>query len=289
VRGEQILDEAFSKAADLLRLPKSTVSRTISHLEEVTGTKLLVRTTRSLTPTAAGLALFESASGAVQQLEDATRSIQGKDSVVAGTLRLTAPEDLGAHIISPVIAKLSRQYPELSFELNYTDEIVDLVREGYDFAIRLGKLAPSRFKVKKLGEVVVVPVAAPGYLEENEKIRQPQDLAKHDCLVYRSESSRPKWTLHSGRQVVQVAIQPKIAANMMSSLLSMAKQSAGVAFIPKYLCQKELMAGELVRVLPGWEEAGLPVHIVSPLGTGATGKLKIVASSLTSGIESALR
>jgi DNA-binding transcriptional LysR family regulator len=217
------------------------------------------------------------------------RSIHGKDSAIAGRLRVTAPEDLGAHVISPVIAKLSRQYPELSFELNYTDEIVDLVREGYDFAIRQGKLAPSRFKVKKLGEVVVIPVAAPGYLEGKVKIRQPQDLAKHDFLVYRPESSRPKWTLHSGRQVAQVAIQPKIAANMMSSLLSMAKQSAGIAFIPKYLCQKELMAGELVRVLPDWREAGLPVHIVSPLGTNASGRLKIVASLLTEGIESALR
>jgi DNA-binding transcriptional LysR family regulator len=265
------------------------VSRTISKLEQDTGTKLLIRTTRSLTPTPAGLAFFESASAAVQTLEDSIRSLRGQDSIVAGSLKITAPEDLGAHVISPLIAKLSRQYPELSFEVNYTDEVLDLVRDGYDLAIRLGKLAPSRFKVKKLGEVILIPVASPKYLEGRKKIRMPEDLTEHDCLVYRPESSRPKWTLRSGNERANIAIRPKVAANMMSSLLGMAKQGAGIAFIPKYLCQKEIQSGELVRVLPDWAEPEMPVHCVSPLGMSASIRLKAIASEIMSGIEKALR
>jgi LysR family transcriptional regulator for bpeEF and oprC len=279
---------SFSKAANLLRLPKSTVSRSISHLEQQTGTKLLVRTTRSVNPTAAGLTFYERTMDAIQVLEDSMRLLHGQDNIVSGNLRITAPEDLGAHIISPLIAKMSLQYPDLSFELNYTDEILDLVKQGYDFAIRIGKLSPSRFKVKKLGEIVLIPVASPNYLNGRKAIRLPQDLQNHDCLVYSPESSRPKWTLQSNKETIQVAIQPKIVANMMTSLLSMAKQSAGIAFVPKYLCQNELSSGKLIRILPDWTEPGLPVHVVSPLGTNASSRLKVISSQLNAGIEKAL-
>lgn len=280
---------SFSKAASALRLPVSSVSRAVSALERETGTKLLVRTTRSIRPTTAGLAFFESSNGPVQALEDAMRLLHGQDNGIAGNLRITAPEDLGAHVISPVLATLSRQHPELSFELNYTDEIVDLVKEGYDLAIRIGRLGPSRFKVRKLGEIVLIPVASPKYLEGRKKIRTPQDLAAHDCIVYKPGSARPKWTLQSGRETIQVAIKPKIIANMMTSLLAMAKQSAGVAFIPKYLCQAEISTGELIRVLPGWAEPGLTVQSVAPLGTSASTRLKVISALLLEGIERALR
>lgn len=279
----------FSKAADALRLPKSTVSRTISQLEHETGTKLIVRTTRSLTPTAAGLAFYESASGPVQSLEEALRSLRGRDSVIAGNLRLTAPEDFGGYVISPAIARLSREHRELSFELHYTDEVLDLVRGGYDFAVRLGKLPPSRFKVKKLAEVVLITVASPDYLSTRPKIRSPQDLASHDCLAYRPKIAHPKWLLHGEGKSVQVAIRPKIAANMMTSLIAMAKQGAGVALIPKYLCQKEISSGELVRVLPGWTEATFPVHLVTPSGSSASSRLKVISAAIAKSVESAIR
>ncbi|HET6346646.1 MAG TPA: LysR family transcriptional regulator, partial [Myxococcota bacterium] len=120
-----VQQQSFSKAAALLRLPKATVSRSVSRLERQTGTKLLVRTTRSVSTTSAGLAFYDAASASVQVLEAALRALQGQDSALSGTVRLTAPEDLGAHIISPAIAALSRAHGALAFELHYTDEVVD--------------------------------------------------------------------------------------------------------------------------------------------------------------------
>lgn len=281
---------SFSKAAQLLKIPKSSVSRTVSRLESETGTKLLLRTTRSLTTTAAGRAFYESAAGAVQTLEEARRSLHGRDSILSGIIKITAPEDLGSHVISPIVAELSQEHPELSFEMNYTDEIVDLVKGGYDLAIRLGPLAPSRFKTRKLGEIRLVPVASENYFKKREKPRTPQDLRSHDCLVYSPETSNPKWVLQSKKTgSVQVAIQPKIVANTMSSLLGMAVQGAGIAFVPCYLAQSALDSGQLVRILPDWSDRPYPVWMVTPLSTATSSRLRLISTRLSEAIERALR
>ena len=138
---------SFSKAAEVLKMPKSTVSRSITRLERETGTKLLVRSTRSLTVTQAGQEFYEASLGPIHQLEDAQKALVGKDSLLTGTVRMTAPEDLGTFVIAPAIAKLSSQYPSLRFELKYTDTIVDLVKEGFDLAVRIGRVKNSGLRI----------------------------------------------------------------------------------------------------------------------------------------------
>jgi DNA-binding transcriptional LysR family regulator len=279
---------SFSKAAEALRLPKSTVSRTVSRLEGELKTRLIIRTTRSLALTSAGRNFFESSLGPIQALEDARKALQGGDQVLSGTIRLTAPEDLGAHVITPIVGKLSLEYPGISFELNYTDEVVDLVKEGIDVAIRIGKLNPSRFKVKKLGQVQLIPVASPLYLQKKEKIRQPQDLTSHSCLTYFPEAARVRWELKSKTKGLGVLIQPRIVSNQMSSLLEMAVQGVGVALVPQYLCRARLNSGELVRVLPDWAGEGLPVSSVYPLGSHSSSRMKLISERLNSAIQNVL-
>ena len=280
---------SFSKAAELLKLPKSTVSRTISRLERETETKLLLRTTRNLTLTSSGRLFYESCLGPIQTLEDARKSLQGQDSIIAGSVRFTAPEDLGVQIISPALGRLAKEHPQLSFDLSYTDQVVDLVKEGYDMAIRVGPLRPSRFKAKKLGEVNLIPVASVEYLKMRGTPKTPNDLKNFDCLTFNDYINKPTWKLKSEGKTIQVSIKVKVSANQMSSLLSLALQSAGIAFIPSFLAKPHINSGELKRILPEWKGEGLPIYLVTPTGTSESSRLKLIADELSEVVSSGLR
>jgi len=279
---------SFTKAAAFLRLPKSSVSRMLSRLESETGTKLLLRTTRQLKLTAAGLAFYESCLGPLQQLEDARKSLQGKDSIIAGPLRITAPEDLGSHFLSSVLGKLTRQHPGLTFEFNYTDKTLDLVRGGYDIAVRIGKLNPSGFKVRKQGTIVLGPVASPDYLRSKPKVGHPQELTSHDCLDFTPHTSQTRWTLRAGNRVQSVVVNPKVVGNQMTSLVKLAEEGAGIALVPLYLCRPQLQSQTLVRVLPDWVGPSVPVSIVLPIASGGSARLKLVIEHLSAAVQSAL-
>lgn len=279
---------SFSKAALSLKLPKSTVSRTITRLEAESGTKLLLRTTRSMTLTPAGRHFYEDCVQPLRVLEEARQALQGKDTSLTGTIRLTAPEDVGVRVISPVIGKIATEFPGIFFELNYTDEVLDLVQEGYDLAIRIGKLNPSQFKIKKIGEIILVPVASPAYLKKKPVILKPQDLSTHDCMTFDDRSSHPTWVLGSSEKTVSIQVQPRITVNQMSGLVNLAVQGVGVALVPCYLCKSELQAKRLVRVLPEWTGDSLSISIVSPLGLSSASRLRLVSDRLSKAIQAEL-
>jgi LysR family transcriptional regulator, regulator for bpeEF and oprC len=279
---------SFSRAAELLKLPKSTVSRAVSRLENEAGTKLLLRTTRSLTLTASGRVFFDSCLGPLLMLEDARKSLQGSDSIVSGVVRVTAPEDLGSHVIAPLIGQLTEEHSALSFELNCTDEVIDLVRDGYDLAVRIGKLNPSSFKSKRLGEVILIPIAAPDYIKRHGKPRAPAELIEHTCLSFNSQTLSPRWTLRSSQKVEHAAIRPRFVSNQMSSLVKTALSGGGIALVPHYLVESELKSGNLVRVLPEWKSPGLPVSLLSPLSSLTSARLKITMERFTTAIQSVL-
>lgn len=279
---------SFSRAAEQLRLPKSTVSKGVSRLERETGTKLLIRTTRSLRLTAAGQTFYDACLEPVQRLEEAQKSLYGQDQILSGVIRLTAPEDLGNEVLAPAIGELARLHPGLSFELLCTDQVVDLVRDGFDFAVRLGRLRASGLKAKKIGEVVLVLVASPAYLKGRPKIHRPEDLEQHNCLSLTVGTASRKWVLRSSRALVTVPIQARVASNQMSSLLRAALAGAGVALVPQFLCRSDIEAEKLVRVLPEWSSPGLNVSLLSPLASASTARLKISAESLLKAVRQAL-
>lgn len=280
---------SFSSAATLLKLPKSTVSRSISRLEDESGTKLLIRTTRSLKMTEAGRLLFENCVGPIQALDEAHKSIRGTDSAVSGLLRITAPEDLGTHVISSEIAKIRRDFPLLKFEITYTDRVIDMVQEGYDIAFRVGKLPPTRLRSQKMGEVILILVATPEYLSQHKKIQSPEDLSAHDCLSYSFGGANLKWTLKSAKGAESVAINPKITSNQMTSLLRMSLESAGVAFVPAYLCREYLASKKLQHVLPTWHGNPFQVSMLSPLSVNMSARLRVATERLSVGIRFALK
>lgn len=271
---------SFTSAAKSLGLPVSSVSRTVMRLEEESGTKLLLRTTRSLKPTPRGQLFYENCLDSVVSLEEARLSLNGNDSLPEGLVRLTAPEDIGEFIISPAIGALTRAHPGLSFELEYSDKVVDLVNEGFDLAIRMGRLKPSRMTVKRIGNVNLILVASQNYLDTVGAPQTPEELLQHSLLTLNSASFRKNWELRSRDLSVNLAISPRVISNQMTGLISMAAQGAGIAFVPGFLCQSQLKSGRLVRVLSEWAGEEVPVSIVATQGKTKTLRLKIVADRL---------
>lgn len=279
---------SFSKASELLRLPKSSVSKAVSRIERETGTKLLMRTTRSQTLTGAGKAFYESCVGHVEAIENAHKSLYGNDSLLQGKIKLTAPEDLGSEVIAPAAAVLSQRHPGLNFELNYTDEVLDLVKEGYDLAVRIGRLKASALKEKKLGELKLILVASPEYLDNRPKVSKVEDLTSHSCLVLANHSLPTRWQLKSKVGSTPISIQPRISSNQMSSLIRAAAAGGGIALVPPFLCKVFLENEKLLHVLPQWTSPGLPVSLLSPLPFSSSARLRTTADYLVTELQKVL-
>lgn len=271
---------SFSRAAENLQVPKSTLSKAVSKLEKQTNSILLVRTTRSLSLTPAGKIFFESCVEPLQKIEEAQKSLYGQKDELAGLIRLTAPEDLGTEVIAPLIAELMTEHPRLSFDLNYSDEVLDLVRDGYDLAVRIGKLSESRLKAKTIGEVNLSLVANSQYLKKNPRLRHPSDLEDHQCLSMKAYAHQQRWSLQSKKGTYSVKIKPRVICNQMTSLLQMAIAGAGVALVPTFLCHRPVEEKKLVYVLPDWKHAGAVVSLVSPFATHSSARLKMVAEKI---------
>lgn len=279
---------SFTKAAANLGLPKSTVSKAISQLEEITKTKILLRTTRSLSLTEAGRKFYDSCVGPLQAIEEAQRTLVGKDHLLNGNLKITAPEDLGTEVIAPAVGRLVQEYPGLSFELVYTDEVVDLIGGGYDLAIRIGYLKESSLKFKKLGEIKLILVTSSQYLKTMDKIQRPEQLQKYSCLSINPKPIREYWSLKSKSSQIKLKIQPRILCNQMSSLLKATLAGGGIALMPEFFCRREIESGNLVQILPQWSSVGMPVSVVSPLPFSASARLRLITDQISEVVQNAL-
>lgn len=278
----------FTRAAKALDITKSSVSKAISRLEKLTGTKLLLRTTRSQTLTEAGRSYFESCIAPIQALEEAQKMIYGMDAKIGGNIKITAPEDIGIKIISPIIGNLCQQHPDLSFNVLLTDRLIDLVKDGFDLAIRLGKLEDSQLKARYLGELNLILVASPEYLQKTGEIKKPEDLSNLRFLSINDFNFSKKISLQNHGETFQMTINPTIVSNQMSSLIEMTKTGAGILLVPSYLCTQEIESGTLIRVLPDWRHSDYPVSIVSPVSMLETARLRLVTDLLSEEIRKSL-
>lgn len=281
---------SFTKAAQQLRLPKSTVSKALSRLEKETGTPLLIRTTRQQHLTSTGQKFYEACSGPLELIETASKSLSGQDPHVTGNIKLTAPEDLGVQIIAPVVAKLCQKYPGLNFELIYTDKIVDLVKNGFDLAVRIGNLKENSLKAKTIGYLQPVLVAAPSYLKNKPKLTQLEDLIHLDCLSLPPINSTIIWTLKNKQGISRtITVPPRLICNQMSGLLSATLAGGGIALIPSFLCRPYIQDKSLVPLLPHWSCSNLPVSFVSPLPFSSSTRLRIITDELLKEIQKSLQ
>ncbi|WNG51399.1 LysR family transcriptional regulator [Archangium minus] len=253
---------SFTVAARGLRMPKSTVSRKVSELEERVGAQLLQRTTRKLNLTEVGRAYYEHCARIVAEAEQAELAVTRMQAAPHGLLRVTAP--LTFSFLGPIVAEFLKRYPEVQLEMVCTDRSVDLVEEGFDLAVRAGRLADSSLVARRLGSLERIVMAAPSYIKERGTPKSPKDLEKHDCLLFGAGQVGNIWTLHSGNKSVEVSVRARLVVNEPDMLGSVTLAGAGVTLLPTLPHAADLNAGRLQRLLPDWTSSGAPVHAVYP-------------------------
>lgn len=277
----------FTRAAAALHQPKSRVSRTISALERRLGVALLYRTTRSLSVTEAGRALYEGCRANVYAIEGACQGLQERRDEVAGTLRLTTVESVADSVLGPLLAELHLVHPRLRVDLRTSNEIVDLVKDGIDVALRLGKLKDSALKVRPVGHLAMILVASPAYLRSAPPLRDVADLALHRALHFETGAQASTWTLApparrrgarageaDGAEAATVAIDVYVRASAPRVVLELALAGRGVALIPEYLCTDALADGRLVRLLAPLVTALYPVQFAWPAQREVNAKVR---------------
>ncbi|HGW5537711.1 LysR family transcriptional regulator [Pseudomonas aeruginosa] len=251
----------FSAAARLLGLPNSTVSMRVARLEKRLGVSLLQRTTRRLRLTDAGEAFYEHAAMGLSCMLNAENAVMESAGEPMGRLRVSAPADLGDKILASLIHQMRQRCPNVSVEMVLVNRYVDLVAEGIDVAIRMGKLKDSTLIAKHVGTACWVPLASPSYLSKLPILKTPQALSNHICLQF-TPMGKKEWLLSNEYGSVSVALSAKIMIDDLGVIREMALAGEGIALLPWNLCRRDCEMGRLVRILPGWHAMADPIHVV---------------------------
>lgn len=248
----------FTRAGHRLGLSKGAVSKAVVRLERHLGTRLLVRTTRRVKPTEAGAALLAYCRAVVEQADAAEQHLGQMRDVPRGVLRMTATVSFGIARVAPLLPALNARHPELQLALQLSDDVVDLVGERIDLAIRIGRLPDSGLIARRLGAITGRIVAAPAYLARCGTPQAVDDLRTHACLRY-DEHARA-WSVPG----VELPIGPGPAVNSTLGQLQVALGGGGLALLADYLAAPHLESGALVPVLDGAVRSRIEVHAVHP-------------------------
>jgi DNA-binding transcriptional LysR family regulator len=250
----------------------------VSELEERLGARLLQRTTRKLGLTDAGRIYYEHCSRIIAEVEDADRAVAKLQEAPRGLLRVTVPAS--TQFLGPVFSEFLTRCSGVQLEVLCTDRSVDLVEESFDLAIRAGGLSDSTLIARNLGFSHFVLVASPRYLKKHGRPRSPQDLTKHDCLIFGVGAQPRVWHLTQGNEALDVNLTPKLSVNDLDMLQHAATGGVGVALLPAFRCVEDLRAKRLELVLPDWHAPPHPISAVYPSVRHLSPKVKVMLDHL---------
>ncbi|KPF50310.1 LysR family transcriptional regulator [beta proteobacterium AAP121] len=256
---------SFSKASADLGITQPTATKHVAALEARLGARLLHRSTRGVTPTEVGAAYYDQCKSIARQLDDADNLAALMQQRVRGTLRISTSVAFGRRVLTPMVLRFMQQHPELQIDLSFEDRYVNLVEQGIDLAIRMGRLADSTLGARYLGLNHWVLVGAPAYLQERGTPAQPGELALHAALVYSTVQGDDLWHFTGPGGVPQaVRVRGPLRSNNLSALLAAARAGMGLAVLPRYVAQESLATGAVQALLPGWALPAQEMHAVFP-------------------------
>jgi DNA-binding transcriptional LysR family regulator len=256
--------DSFAAAARRLDMSRAMVSKYVLGLEDHLGTRLLNRTTRRLSLTESGSVFYERS---LQIIADVTEAEQVAGHMAAepgGVLRVTMPLTYGLHRLGPMVSEYSNRYPKVKLDLSLSDRKVDLIEEGLDLAIRIGKLPESGLIARKLGVEHSIIVGAPAYFTRNGIPETASDLLNHICLGYSLASAGDEWRLYGDEGLVTVRSTGPIKADNGDMLRLAALNGSGLIFQPRFIVDEDVRAGRLVRVLANYASEELGIYAVYP-------------------------
>jgi len=256
----------FTRAAQTLGMPRSSVSAAIQELENRVGTRLLNRTTRKVTTTQDGAALYERCLRLIADMEETENLFREASFTPGGTVRVDMPERIGRLIVAPALPAFLDAWPQIDIELGTTDRAVDLVEARIDCALRVGKLGDSGLIARPLGALTLINVASPAWLARHGVPHRPGDLASHAPIGYASPSSGrlAPWEWVDGDTVRTLETRARVTVNNAEAYIACCLAGLGLIQIPAYDVETHIRAGELIEVLPQYRAAPMPVTLLYP-------------------------
>jgi len=252
---------SFTAAAKRAGLPKSSVSQRISQLEKSLGLRLLNRTTRRLHLTFAGERYLVHCQEMLQASERAGQVIERLRENPSGRLRVTSPAGLGATLLAKLNAAFQQSYPDVMLEVLVSDDLRDLIQDGFDIALRTGQPQDSSLIGRRIGYCERFLVASPEYLAHHQPLEHPAQLAEHRCIAHHAWT---EWGLKQGEDYHRWLLPPTHITDNLLYARECALNHAGITLLPRFLTEETLAAGKLVQVLPQWEVEGNELWLVYP-------------------------
>jgi DNA-binding transcriptional LysR family regulator len=256
---------SFTKAADALGSHKAHISRSLSHLEQELGIRLLERTTRRVRLTDVGQQVYEQALGIMASVADIEATAAGLRGEPAGVLRVSAEVEIGLNGLSRWLDAFAQKYPQVGIEVDVTSGSADLTREGFDLFLRLGSVEGVTLATQKLGELAYGLYASPGYLEKNGTPDDGDALAQH-LLLMSSASPQRGWRLITLSRELRVDGPARLRANNSTLVREAAVHGLGIALLPAAVAKEDVTRGSLRRVLSAWSGPKVPVFALFPAG-----------------------
>ncbi len=256
--------KGFSAAAPALGLTPSAVSKLVTRLETRLGVRLLQRTTRAINLTAEGQLFYAAARRIVSEIEQLESAISDQRGTPHGPLRVSTSLAFSTHQLAPLIGEFLARHPAVQLELMPTDRVVDLVEEGIDVAIRLGKLPDTSFMARKIGDDIRLICAAPDYIARHGAPRRPEDLARHEC-INRERLYLNRWAFRIDGQIREIEVGGRITVNEGEAQMRLALQGLGIVRLTRLTVADSIKRGELVSLLEEFSaEEPVPIHAVYP-------------------------
>ncbi len=257
--------QSLTAAADSLETSKAGVSRALQRLETDLGVRLIQRTTRRLRLTTAGRELFENIHGALERLDEAADQVSAIAQEPSGIVRMTGP-DVGGLLLPRIIADFSNQHPKIQIELSLTSRVVDLVEEGFDLAVRSGRLRSSSLVSQRVANQTSRLYASEEYLRRRGRPRSLAELANHSCVVISrrnlTEGSGTQWRLVKDGQLEEIiAVDGPLRVDDLTAACEAVRLGLGIGLIPQFLA---VSIPDLIRILPTYQSPATPISVVWP-------------------------
>jgi DNA-binding transcriptional LysR family regulator len=268
---------SFSAAARDLKLGQPMISKSVAALEDRLGVRLLIRSTRKLSPTEAGTAFYERALRAIAEANEADAAAQGVGSGLEGRLRICSPVTFGRLHLVPKLGSFLDAHPKLRLEVVMDDRIIDLVAENIDVAIRLGALTDSSLKARKLAQADRYVVASPAYLARKSVPSNPTDLLEHDGIIYGQDSGGQEWLFRRGTSETSIRLRARLTLSAAEGVREAVLAGQGFAITSRWMFAPELASGAVLPILKEWNLPPMELWVIYPSGKLTSTKARAFA------------
>lgn len=255
---------SFAAAARALGVTPAMVGRRVQGLEQQYGVRLIERTTRAQRLTEAGDAFLRHAEAvldAAAELDDSMSSAPGQ---LEGRIRMTGPATLGVSRLAGIVARFQSANPAVTVEMVLSDRRMDLIADGFDFAVRIGELPSSSMIARRIGTYLLVLVASPDFIATHGEPKRPEDLREARCLINLNMSPRNRWPFSRNGESVVAEVSGGLQIDNGEALRVATIEGAGIGYAPIDLVRADLADGTLLRLLPDWQTLTLPIYLLHP-------------------------